>query len=97
MKLLGIIYLENQIISTRYLYKPRERPVFRVKSELTGYAVDKCYGMMESWNIGIMGSEGWGLFSMDSACRRLKLRYFPFYAPNIPLFQHSTIPLEAQR
>jgi hypothetical protein len=30
----------------------------RARSELTGYAEEKCRGMMEYWNVGIMGSEG---------------------------------------
>ncbi len=28
------------------------------KSEITGYAEEKCRGMMEYWKVGIMGSEG---------------------------------------
>jgi hypothetical protein len=29
--------------------------VFWARSEETGYAANKCSGMMEYWNIGIMG------------------------------------------
>jgi hypothetical protein len=47
------------------------------RSEAVGYAVNKCPGKMEYWNVGILGlAEG-----------------DPFYNPNISFFQHSSIPL----
>jgi hypothetical protein len=33
-----------------------EKLVFWARSEATGCAVDKCRGVMEYWNVGIMGS-----------------------------------------
>jgi hypothetical protein len=30
--------------------------VLWARSEATGYAADKCLGVMEYWNVGIMGS-----------------------------------------
>jgi len=35
-----------------------ENLVLWARSEQPGYAEDKCRGMMEYWNVGIMGSEG---------------------------------------
>ena len=35
-----------------------ENLVLWARSELTGYAEEKCRGMMEYWKVGIMGSEG---------------------------------------
>jgi hypothetical protein len=39
-------------------YSKLENLVLWARSELTGYAEEKCRGMMEYWNVGIMGSEG---------------------------------------
>jgi len=39
-------------------YSNLENLVLWARSELTGYAEEKCRGMMEYWKLGIMGSEG---------------------------------------
>jgi hypothetical protein len=39
-------------------YSNLENLVLWARSELTGYAEEKCRGMMEYWKVGIMGSEG---------------------------------------
>jgi hypothetical protein len=39
-------------------YSTIEYLVLWTRSELTGYAVDRCPGMMEYWNVGIMVLEG---------------------------------------
>jgi hypothetical protein len=46
--------------STGFLifYSISENLVLWARSELTGYAEEKCRGMMEYWKVGIMGSEG---------------------------------------
>jgi hypothetical protein len=47
--------------------------------------------MMEDRNVGTMGSEGWGLITIQLAKQGLRSRYFPNLIPNIPLFHHSII------
>jgi len=39
-------------------YSNLENLVLWARSDQPGYAEDKCRGMMEYWNVGIMGSEG---------------------------------------
>jgi hypothetical protein len=42
----------------RQIFSNSENLVLWARSELTGYAIDRYRGMMEYWNVGIMGSEG---------------------------------------
>jgi hypothetical protein len=49
------------VVQIRFKFKPLsiypiiEKLVLWAGSEQTGYAVEKCCGMMEYWNVGIMG------------------------------------------
>jgi hypothetical protein len=51
-------------------------------------------GIMEHWNDG---SGGMRFFKIHGEKPRLKLRYSPFFIPNIPFFHHSIIPFNAAR
>ncbi|CAB1064817.1 hypothetical protein D1BOALGB6SA_9614 [Olavius sp. associated proteobacterium Delta 1] len=44
-----------------------------------------------------MGSEGWGLITIQLAKQGLKSRYFSEFYPNIPFFHHSIIPFGVLR
>ena len=49
---------KGYLVYTGSLYSNIENLVLWARSEITGCAVDKCRGMLEYWNVGILGSEG---------------------------------------
>ena len=52
--------------------------------------------MMEGWNNGILEYWVWRnaiYFYVDNTDQKLKSDHHPLFIPNIPIFQHSIIPL----
>jgi hypothetical protein len=44
------------------VYFVAENLVLWARSETIGYAVNICHGMMEYWNVGMLGLAEWDLF-----------------------------------
>jgi hypothetical protein len=68
-------------------------------SEKIGCALNLCLGMMEYWNVGILGMAELGLFLYGWHRTENKIRASSAFGSQysiFPPFHHSTIPLEAQ-
>jgi hypothetical protein len=50
------------ILCFAYFYSNIENLVLRARSEKIGCAVNICHGMMEYWNVGMLGLAEWDLF-----------------------------------
>ena len=48
--------------STCIIYSNIENLVLRARPEKIGCAVNICHGMMEYWNVGMLGKAEWDLF-----------------------------------
>jgi hypothetical protein len=49
-------------------------------------------GVMEYWNVGILGLSELDLFHMDGTDQKIKSDHHPLLIPNIPFFHFSIIP-----
>jgi hypothetical protein len=59
---------------------------------MIGFAVILCRGVMEYWNVGILGLAELDLCYMDGVGQIIKSDPYPFLNPNIPFFHYSIIP-----
>ena len=75
-------------------YSNIENLVLWARSEIIRQAPKS--NAMGCWNNGILEYWVWRndiYFYMEDTDQELKSGYHPFFIPNIPIFQHSIIPL----